>query len=186
MVTGPPEVGVGQSTCTSCIKGKQHREPFPKQASRRAHEPLALVHIDLCGPMQQASLGGSLYFMLIVDDFSRLTWVFFLKHKGEAFLIFKEWLLAIQKESGLMVKTVRADKGGEFTSGAMARFCANQGIKREFATQAHHRRTVLWRGRTGLWWRWRGRCWSTGVSHASCGRRQWLQQCTFSTGLLRW
>ena len=89
--------------------------------------------MDLCGPMQNTSLGGSEYFMLIIDDFSRLTWVFFLKHKSEAFLSLKEWVALVEKESGHSVKTIRADKGGEFTSGEMRKFCADKGIKREFA-----------------------------------------------------
>ena len=76
MVLGLPDVGVNVTKCSSCLKGKQHKDPFPKQASRRATQPLELVHMDLCGPMQQTSLGGSSYFMLIVNDFSRLTWIF--------------------------------------------------------------------------------------------------------------
>ena len=77
MVTGLLDVGTQQSVCRSCSQGKQHREPFSKKASRRASQSLELVHMDLCGPMQNASLGGSEYFMLIIDDYSRLTWVFF-------------------------------------------------------------------------------------------------------------
>ncbi|MCO5594455.1 hypothetical protein L7F22_048485 [Adiantum nelumboides] len=82
MVIGLPDVGVQTSPCSSCLKGKQHRDPFPKQVSQRATQSLDLVHMDLCGPMLQTSLGGSSYFMLIVDDFSRLTWIFPLHQKG--------------------------------------------------------------------------------------------------------
>ena len=121
MVTGLPDVVTQQSVCRSCIEGKQHREPFPKKASRRASQSLELVHMDLCGPMQNASLGGSEYFMLIIDDYSRLTWVFFLRYKSEAFLSFKHWLVMVEKEIGHSVKTVRAGKGGEFTSGEIFR-----------------------------------------------------------------
>ena len=59
-----------QDLCSSCVKGKQHQETFPSQASQCATKVLELVHMDLCGPMQTISLGGSLYFMLLVDDFS--------------------------------------------------------------------------------------------------------------------
>ena len=79
--------------------------------------------MDLCGPMQTVSLGGSLYFMLLVDDFSRLCWVFFLHHKSEAFHSFTSWLVLTQKESGQVLKTICADKGGEFTSNAMMQLC---------------------------------------------------------------
>ena len=79
MVDGLPPVGGSKNLCRSCLQGKQHREPFPKQASRRGIAPLQLVHMDLCGPLTDASLGGSLYFLLLVDDYSRFCWVFFLQ-----------------------------------------------------------------------------------------------------------
>ena len=85
--------------------------------------------MDLCGPMQTVSLGGSLYFMLLVDDFSRLCWVFFLHQKNEAFPSFSSWLVLTQKESGQVLITVCADKGGEFTSNAMIELCQDNGIK---------------------------------------------------------
>ena len=132
MVEGLPTLGRQQDVCQSCIKGKQHRDAFPTQASRCATQPLELVHMDLCGPMQQISLGGSWYFMLLVDDFSRLTWVFFLHQKSEAFPSFSSWLVLVQKETGKLLKTIRADKGGEFTSNAMAQLCRDNGIKQEF------------------------------------------------------
>ena len=88
MVVCLPTPGGHKDLCSSCIKGKQHREAFPSQASHRATQVLELVHMDLCGPMQTVSLGGSLYFMLLVDDFSQLCWVFFLHQKSEAFLSF--------------------------------------------------------------------------------------------------
>ena len=71
MVDGLPPVGGSKNLCRSCLQGKQHREPFLKQASRRGTAPLQLVHMDLCGPLPKASLGGSLYFLLLVDDYSR-------------------------------------------------------------------------------------------------------------------
>lgn len=133
LVDGLPSIPLNKDLCSSCVKGKQHRDNFPKQASRRATKVLELVHMDLCGPMQTMSLGGSLYFMLIIDDFSRITWVFFLHLKNEAFPSFVSWLTLVEKESGHSLKTVRADKGGEFTSNAMKDFCREHGIRQEFA-----------------------------------------------------
>ena len=70
MVVGLPTLSGHKNLCNSCIKGKQHWEVFSPQASCCATKILELVHMDLCGPVQIASLGGSLYFMLLVDDFS--------------------------------------------------------------------------------------------------------------------
>ena len=78
MVVGFLTLGGHKDSCNSCIKGKQHWEAFPPQASFHATKVLELVHMDLCGLMQIVSLRGSLYFMLLVDDFSQLGLVFFL------------------------------------------------------------------------------------------------------------
>ena len=89
--------------------------------------------MDRHGPMQTVSLGGILYFMLLVDDFSQLCWVFFLHQKSEAFPSFSSWLVLTQKESSQVLKMICADKGGEFTSNAMMQLCWDNGIKQEFA-----------------------------------------------------
>ena len=84
MVDGLPDVKPSEGRCIPCIIRKQHREVFPETvASRRATVLLELVHTDLCGPMSMDSLGGSKFFMLIVDDYSRYMWVYFLTHKSE-------------------------------------------------------------------------------------------------------
>ena len=69
--------------CEACIYGKQHRETFPT-SSWRVNKNLQLVHSDICGCLQTL-LGGCRYFLLFFDDFSRMTWVYFLKKKLEAF-----------------------------------------------------------------------------------------------------
>ena len=56
--------------CPSCAQGKQHQEFFVEAASHRATRILELVHVDAIGPMEVESLGGSQYFMLLVNDFS--------------------------------------------------------------------------------------------------------------------
>lgn len=50
---------------------------------------MELVHIDLCGPTRTQSINGEKYFMLFIDDYTRMVWVTFLKHKSEAFEKFK-------------------------------------------------------------------------------------------------
>jgi hypothetical protein len=68
MVEGLPLVKLKDKVCDGCLIGKQRRMPFPKQAIFRAKECLALVHIDLCGPISPETPAGNRYFMLIVDD----------------------------------------------------------------------------------------------------------------------
>ena len=133
LVEGLPDVGARQRKCISCLHEKQHREAILKASNRHASELLKLVHSGPCGPMQTRSLGGALYFMLIIDDSSRFTWVYFLQRKDEAFQCFKNWKTYVEKDSNKQVKAIRADKGGEFTSNAFIRFCTENGICRELA-----------------------------------------------------
>ena len=64
--------------------GKQSKKSYPTQINTKIIEALELLHIDLCGPSAIESFGGSKYILVIVDDFSRFTWVFFLKQKSDA------------------------------------------------------------------------------------------------------
>ena len=55
---------------------------FPKESNSRAKKPLELIHVDVHGPINPSSLGKNKYFLLFIDDFSRKTWVYFLKQKS--------------------------------------------------------------------------------------------------------
>lgn len=70
--------------------------------------------MDICEPMSMISLGGNRYFLILIDDFSRKCWVYFLKNKGEAFDIFRKFHVMDERETGRKLKTLRSDRGGEF------------------------------------------------------------------------
>ena len=69
--------------------------------------------------------------MTFIDDFSRRTWVYFLKFKSDAFDKFVEFKALVEKECGHYIKVLRSDRGGEYTSNYFVNFCRNQGIKKE-------------------------------------------------------
>jgi transposase InsO family protein len=96
--------------------GKHHRDSFPVGKSWRATKPLELVHADICGPMQTLSLNKNKYFIIFLDDFSRITWVYFIKEKYDALIIFQQFKVVVEKKSGYVLKTLHTDRGGEFTS----------------------------------------------------------------------
>ena len=77
---------------------------------------LEIVHIDLCGPIEVQSYKGDKYIILLVDDYSRMMTVMFLKYKSDAFQMFKWYLERVWKEIGKSLKCLRSDNGGEFTS----------------------------------------------------------------------
>ena len=76
--------------------------------------PLELLHIDLFGPVSTASLYGSKYGLVIVDDYSRWTWVKFLKSKDHAYDVFSNFCTLIQSENEAKILKIRSDHGGEF------------------------------------------------------------------------
>jgi len=133
MVIGLPKVG-DLELCEACIFGKQSRKSFPVGKSWRASSCLELVHADLCGPMKIESLGGSRYFLLFTDDYSRMSWVYFLKFKSEAFENFKKFKALVEKQSGYNIKALRTDRGGEFLSDDFNLFCDENGIRRELTS----------------------------------------------------
>ena len=130
MVFGLPKINHHNQLCEGCLFGKQTCRSFPREANYRASKPLEHVHADVCGPIKPSSYGKSNYFLLFIDDFSRKTWVYFLKRKDEVFEAFKIFKALVEKESGCLIKSLRTDRGGEFTSKEFSHFCKENGIKR--------------------------------------------------------
>jgi hypothetical protein len=98
MVRGLPSIEHPNQLCEGCLFGKQSRKSFPKEASTRANKSLQLVHADVCGPIKPSSLGKNNYFLLFIDDFSRKTWIYFLKQKSEVFGAFKKFKAVVEKQ----------------------------------------------------------------------------------------
>ena len=116
--------------CETCIGGKHHRTPFP-HSTTQATELLELVHSDVCGKMQEKSLGGSEYFLTFTDDKSRYTWVYVLKTKDQVFDCFLEWKALVEKQTKQKLKTLRTDNGGEYTSNKFEKYLKDEGIRHE-------------------------------------------------------
>ncbi|KAM1746060.1 hypothetical protein ACFX11_012725 [Malus domestica] len=133
MVHGLPDLEENDRVCEGCQYGKQHRESFPSGQAQRAGASLELIHVDLCGPMRNESTGGNKYFMLLVDDATRMIWVYFLKYKSEAFSCFKKFKAMTELQTGLRVKCLRSDRGGEFLSTEFNQFCDTEGIQRQLS-----------------------------------------------------
>lgn len=116
-----------KSNCTVCCEGKQSRLPFP-QSSNRSDALLQVVHVDVCGPMENKSIGQSRYFLLLVDDYSRMTFVYFLKNKSEVFNKFKLFKKMVETQTNKSIKVLRSDNGREFCSNEMSDFLKASGI----------------------------------------------------------
>lgn len=130
LVTGIPKMAINKNTCVSCLLGKQARRPFPQATNFRASKRLELLHGDLCGPINPPTIGGNRYVFVIIDDHSRYMWTILLREKSEAFGRFKKFKALIEQEAGTTIKTLRTDRGGEFTSAEFNSFCEENGIQR--------------------------------------------------------
>ena len=131
LVEGLLPITLPTQLCHSCLAGKQSRIPFPKMTIFRANAPLELVFADICGPIIPPTLGGSQYFLLIVDDYSRLMWVAMMKLKSQALSHFKKFKLLAEVEKGTKIQCLRTDRGGGFNSDEFTSFCLSHGIKRQ-------------------------------------------------------
>ncbi|GJW31679.1 retrovirus-related pol polyprotein from transposon TNT 1-94 [Tanacetum coccineum] len=116
---------------TDCLVGKQQRNPFPQESTWRASQVLELLHADICGPINPLSNSNKRYIITFIDDYSRKVWVYFLVTKSEAFVVFKQYKSRVEKESGVAIKGLRTDRGGEFTSVEFTNFCNDNGIHRQ-------------------------------------------------------
>ncbi|KAI5348859.1 hypothetical protein L3X38_001746 [Prunus dulcis] len=131
MVHGLPSLEKDLAVCEGCKLGKQHRDSFPAESTWRAQFPLELVHTDICGPMQIASMSENRYFLLFIDDYTRMAWVYFLRNKSNAFECFKKFKAMTELQSGHKVKSLRSDRGGEFMSNEFLTYCSEAGIQRQ-------------------------------------------------------
>ena len=99
-VRNMPEVTKpANSVCEQCQHGKQTRVHF-KTKEHSSTKPLELIHTDLCGPTKSKGLNGEKYFMLLIDDYTRMTWVCLLNRKSEAFGCFKTFKELVENETG--------------------------------------------------------------------------------------
>jgi hypothetical protein len=131
IVTKVPQFSLEhQDVCRGCVLGKFAKASFPSSDSRSAGI-LDLVHTDVCGPMSQKSLSGCEYYLTFIDDYSRKTWIYFLKAKSMVFAWFQEFRALVENQSGKRIKVLRSDNGGEYSSRQFVDFCAQHGIRRE-------------------------------------------------------
>jgi hypothetical protein len=131
MVEGIQELqSTHEGICKGCALGKNIKKPFPSN-NNRSKEILDLIHSDVCGPLPVKSQGGSLYYVILIDDYSRKTWLYLLKTKDKVFNKFQEFKAEIENLTNKKIKTLRTDNGGEYTSKEFVAFCKSTRIRRE-------------------------------------------------------
>jgi hypothetical protein len=116
--------------CPGCSLGKAHRLPFTSVRTKTT-ELGELIHADVCGPMQVESPSGSKYYVTFKDDYSGYRAIYFLKTKSEVFEKFKLFICKIRSETKALVRTLRSDGGGEFTSCEIETWMTSKNIRHE-------------------------------------------------------
>ena len=134
-IRGLPKLKIVEgSICGECQVGKQVQMSHPMLQHQVTSRVLELLHMDLMGPMQVESIGGKRYAFVVVDDFSRFTWVSFIREKSDTFDAFKELCLRLQREKDSGIVRIRNDHGKEFENSRFSEFCADEGIGHEFSS----------------------------------------------------
>ncbi|KAJ9557371.1 hypothetical protein OSB04_011985 [Centaurea solstitialis] len=134
LVSGLPETRLSKDTlCSACELGKMKRSSHPPKLETNCRSPLDMIHMDLCGPMRIESLARKKYMLVLVDEFSRFTWLEFLRAKSDAADRIIAFIKRIQVSLNLKVKKLRSDNGTEFRNTKLHSFLEDVGISHNFS-----------------------------------------------------
>ena len=126
-----------------CSIAKGPRKPIASSTHTRASKKLQRIFVDLSGPMTVQSIGGKRYTLIVRDDYTRFTRVYFLRHKSDAASAFESFLVEARADgTPSAVIAVRSDNGSAFFEGAFGEFCRKRGIKKSSHQQTAPSTTV--------------------------------------------
>ena len=120
--------GSEKELCAGCVYDKHHRQSSG-QRIKMASTVGELIHSDVCGPMQEVSIGGAKYFCAVKDDFSHYRRVYFLRDKSEIKDKLKDFLSFVKTSSGNNVKILLTDGGKEYDNQEVRAILNAAGIK---------------------------------------------------------
>ncbi|WVZ58043.1 hypothetical protein U9M48_008355 [Paspalum notatum var. saurae] len=125
LIRGLPKLNAEKDlVCHPCRHSKMVMTSYPGE----------LLHMDTVGPAQVASVSGKWYVLVVVDDFSRFSWVFFMEFKDEAFGFVRDLVLRLRNESHKAMRAIRSDNGREFRNSCFENFCRDLGLEHQFSS----------------------------------------------------
>ncbi|GJX89635.1 retrovirus-related pol polyprotein from transposon TNT 1-94 [Tanacetum coccineum] len=107
--------------CLACKQGKSRKASLSPKLVLSTESKLKLLHMDLCGPMRVASINGKKYILMLVDNYSQYTWVYFLRTKDEASDIIIDFVNQFQRNLKTSILMIRTDNGTEFRNKKLRR-----------------------------------------------------------------
>ncbi|KAI3696663.1 hypothetical protein L6452_29123 [Arctium lappa] len=133
-VKGMPDLKFAKDhLCAACEMGKMKKASHKPKTAPSTSRSLELIHMDLCGPMRVQSINHKKYVLVMVDDFSRYTWVRFLRSKDETPELIISLLKSIQVSLHQVVQTIRTDNGTEFKNQLLTTYLTSVGISHTFS-----------------------------------------------------
>ncbi|GJT83918.1 retrovirus-related pol polyprotein from transposon TNT 1-94 [Tanacetum coccineum] len=120
--------------CSACEKGKHHRASFKTKQNFSIRKRLHLLHMDLFGPVSPMFINHKKYTLVIVDEYSRYTWVYFLRKKSQAPEMFMSFIRMVENQNDVKVKQIRIDNGTEFRNHGLESFCDKKIISQNFSS----------------------------------------------------
>ncbi|KAI3681773.1 hypothetical protein L6452_36577 [Arctium lappa] len=143
-VKGMPDLKFAKDhLCAACEKGKMKKASHKPKAVPSTSRSLALIHMDLCGPMRVQSINHKKYVLVMVNDFSRYTWVRFLRSKDETPELIISLLKSIQVSLNQIVQTIRTDNDTEFKNQVLTSYLTSVGISHTFSAARTPQQNVV-------------------------------------------
>nr|GFA02720.1 retrovirus-related Pol polyprotein from transposon TNT 1-94 [Tanacetum cinerariifolium] len=132
IVVGLPKLKfIKDHLCSYFELGKAKQKSFQTKTTPSSKRQLLLLHMDLCGPMRVESINGKKYVLVIIDDYSKYTWTYFLRSKDETREVLIEFLRLVQRGLHAQVRIVQTEKGSEFLNKTLHAYFASEGINHQ-------------------------------------------------------
>jgi transposase InsO family protein len=136
LVRGLPRLRLEKElVCAPCRHAKMVASSHPTLTDVMTERPCELLHMDLVGPARVRSAGGKWYVLVVVDDYSRYAWVFFLEDNRETFGFVRDLVLRLRNERhGDAIRAIRSDNGSKFRNPRVETFCHDLGFQHQFSS----------------------------------------------------
>ena len=118
----------------ACPQGKQIKTSFKSKDVVSTTQLLQLLHMDVFGPTRRLSLRGKKYGFVVIDDYLRYTWIYFLANKHESFKVFEILCKKVQNEKGFCISSIRNDHGTKFENAEFKSFYERSEIFLNFSS----------------------------------------------------
>jgi hypothetical protein len=129
LVDGLLDIHFSKGVCEGCVLRKYPQEKFNKGKYQRGFAPLYMIHSELMGPFPHPSINKERFVLIFFYDFSRFTWIYFLRKKSEVFQHLKDFKALVETQSKKNIKVLRTDNGGEYVNHEIHNLFHEEGIQ---------------------------------------------------------